>query len=248
MAKALLALLLAAPASAGQLGGFEKAIGQDAQAAEKPKSSSGKTLDFGSGALGGTDCEPLLLCAFLQIAAATLDPTFAYAQARPAHMPLLPLVRLDGAYQVIPKDIDALSGRLELGRGPFAAAYERILFREGEPRDRMWGWRGEALWRMVVGEGVRLDAAFGYMGFQREGSHNGASTGLSLGVYPTRTVGYEADARWGSIGDATATDLRGRICFSPSSWRGFALRPGYRGIRTGDATLHGPELTVSYTW
>ncbi len=251
MRPAVLCLLLASSASAGQLGRFAEALEKSAAAAEAAppkKSASGKTLDFGSGGLGGSDCEPLLLCAFLQVAAATLDPTFAYAQARPAHMPILPLFRLDGAYQLIPKDVDAISGRVELGRGPFAAAYERILFREKEPRDRMWGWRGEALWRMAVGEGARLDAAVGYMGYQREGSHNGPSTGFSLGWYTSRSVGYEADVRWGSIGDGTSTDMRGRLFLGPKSWKGFALRPGYRGIRTGDATLHGPELTVSYTW
>ncbi|TBR21222.1 hypothetical protein EPO15_10795 [bacterium] len=244
----LLAFLLASSASAGQLGGFEKALVQPAQAAPAKSSSKGKTVSFGSGELAGSDCEPFLLCALLQIAAATYEPTAAYAAARPLHMPILPLLRLDGVYQLIPKDIDALSGRVELGRGSFGAAYERILFREKEPRDRMWGWRGEALWRMAVGEGARLDAAIGYMGFQREGSHNGASTGLSFGWYPSRAVGYEVDARWGSIGDGTATDLRGRLYLGPRSWGGLALRPGYRGIRTGDATLHGPELTVSYSW
>lgn len=247
--RALILLFVAVAARAGDLGRFEESLGKDSKSAPAASSSSGGgTLGWGAGGLGGSDCEPLLLCAFLQIAAATLEPTFAYAKARPAHMPILPLVRLDGAYQLIPKDVDALSGRLELGHGPYAAAYERILFRESEPRDRMWGWRGEALWRMAVGEGARLDAAFGYMGFQREGSHNGVSTGFSLGLYPSRSVGYEVDARWGSIGDATATDLRGRLYLAPKSWRGLALRPGYRGIRTGDATLHGPELTVSFTW
>jgi hypothetical protein len=238
-----LLVLLASPAPAGELGRFAEALGKGAPKAEAASGSS--SASWGSTADG---CEPLLLCAFLQIAAATLEPTFAYAQARPVHMPILPLMRLDGAYQLIPKDVDALSGRIELGRGPYGAAYERILFREKEPRDRMWGWRGEALWRMAVGEGARLDAAVGYMGFQREGSHNGPSTGFSLGLYPSRSVGYELDARWGSIGDATATDLRGRLYLSHKSWRGLALRPGYRGIRTGNATLHGPELTLSLTW
>lgn len=223
-----LLLLLSSPLAAGQLGGFEGALGK-------------------AGESGGSWAADVLE-AFLRAAGETAGVTTEYARARPAGMPVVPVVRLDGAYQLIPKDIDALSARLELGVGPVAAAYERIVFREREPRDRLHGWRGEALWRIAAGEGMRLDGAVGFMGFRRERDHSGGSVGLSLGIYPTRTVGYEADARWGAIGDATVTDLRGRLYFGPKAWRGFALRPGYRGIRTGDATLHGPELTVSWTW
>lgn len=242
--RALLLLLAASGAQAGQLGQFSEALKQSAPKAEAaPATPSGASLN-----LGGSDCQPLLLCAFLQIAAAASGPTLEYAASRPKNMPLVPLARLDAAYQLIPKDVDALSGRLELGRGPFGVAYERILFREKEPHERLWGWRAEALYRLAVGEGMRLDGAAGFMGFTRDGDHSGGSVGVSLGYYPTRSVGYEADLRWGSIGDATASDLRGRLYLGPKSWKGFALRPGYRGIRTGDATLHGPELTVSYTW
>lgn len=236
-----LLLLLAVPTAAGELGRFEEGLKKSAPKASAPSGSS-------TGSLDSSNCEPILLCAFLAVAEAATGPTIEYAAARPRSMPLVPLVRLDGAYQLIPHDIDALSGRLELGRGPYGIAYERILFREKEPRDRLWGWRAEALWRLAVGEGVRLDGAAGFMGFTREGDHSGGSAGFSFGYYPRRAVGYELDLRWGSIGDATASDLRGRLFLSPKSWRGVALRPGYRAIRTGDATLHGPELTVSYTW
>lgn len=227
MRTALLIVILASPVRAGGLGGFEAALG---------KGSDG----------GSFAAEAIEL--FLRVAEAAGGATMEYAAARPAGMPLAPLLRLDAAYQMIPPDIDAISGRVEAGRGPLAAAYERIVFRERDPRDRLFGWRAEALWRLIPGEGFRLDGAAGFMGFRREEDHSGACAGLSIGYYPRRAVGYEADLRWGSIGDATASDLRGRLYLSPRSWRGLALRPGYRALRTGDATLHGPELTVSYTW
>ena len=227
MRTALLLLTLASAARAGGLEGFEGALG--------------------SGSDGGSFAAEAVEL-FLRVAEAASGATRDYAAARPRGMPLVPLLRLDAAYQLIPPDIDALSGRLELGRGPLAAAYERVHFQEREPRDRLSGWRAEALWRLAPGDGLRLDGAAGFMGFRREEDHSGACAGFSIGAYPRRAVGYEADLRWGSIGDATVSDFRGRLYLSPRSWRGFALRPGYRGIRTGDATLHGPELTLSYTW
>ena len=242
----LLSLLLAGPARAGGLSGFERALDDAPKKEKEPASSGSSSFSWGSSDTSG--CGASMGCLFMNLALEMGSLPAAYAKEREAGRPEIPVVRLDLAYQRVFSNIDALSGRAELGWGPFGAAYEHIAFREHDPPDRLRGWRAEALWRLAAGPGFRLDGAAGFMGFRRDSAHEGASTGLSLGVYPRSAWGFEADLRWGSIGDATVSDLRGRLLYSPRAWRGLGLRPGYRAIRTGNATLHGPELALSWTW
>ncbi|MBI5596314.1 MAG: hypothetical protein HY928_09535 [Elusimicrobia bacterium] len=238
----LLCALLASAARAGGLQGFERALDKPAEKAAPAQGTS--AVSWGS----SNGCGDGWTCLFLNLAAEMGSLTLDYSGKREPGRPELPVARLDLAYQRVFSNIDALSGRAELGWGPLGAAYERIAFREHDPVDRMSGWRAEGLYRIAAGPGFRLDGAAGFMGFRRSEPHDGASTGLSLGVYPRAAWGLEADLRWGAIGDATVSDLRGRLLYSPRSWKGFALRPGYRAIRTGDATLHGPELCIGWTW
>jgi hypothetical protein len=252
-AAAILAATLLLPpagASAQKLESFENVLKKGADKSGDSDSKSGASsrneLDLGSDRWDS--CETLALCLLEITIRLGTEATLEYAGFRERGHPTIPTVRADGSYQRIYDNIDAYSYRGELGWTLFGTAFEYMQFHERNPEDRLTSWYWEALYRTAPSPAFRLDWAAGYREFRRSGNFGGAQTGASLGVYPMKQWGLELDGRWGSINDQVLADYRGRLILAIPSWKAVAIRAGYRAVRAGDVTLHGPEfgLTLVY--
>jgi len=250
-----LALLLAASSVNAQgLGAFEEQLkkGSDkktpaSKTVNKTRSSARNELDIGTDPWGDS-CQTLAICLLELTIRLGTAPTLEYAGFRERGHPTIPFLRVDGGYQRIIGNIDAYSFRGEAGWTLIGTAFEYMEFHEADQEDRLTSWYWEGLYRTSPSPAFRLDWAAGYREFRRDGTFGGAQTGASLGVYPMKTWGLEIDGRWGSINDQVLSDYRGRLIIAVPSWKSFAVRLGYRAVRAGDVTLHGPEfgLTLVY--
>lgn len=239
----LLASLLCAagPASAQRLKTFADALKKGS-----PVKNAGRVLDSDLSGEGG--CGSALLDLFCQTVGLGVSISNEYGRRRRPGDAALPVLRLDGGYQRMVGRIDAFSWRAELGWRWLGAAYERMEMREHVPVERLSSDTAEVLLRTFGMEGFRLDWAAGYRGYAHDGRHDGVQTGVSLGAYLSALVGLEADLRWGSVADATISDYRVRWSLRPRGASGLALSGGYRVLRAGDATLHGPEGGAAWVW
>ncbi|PCI35984.1 MAG: hypothetical protein COB53_10545 [Elusimicrobia bacterium] len=225
---------------------------------ESLKSGKGKPLSTVSSASSKTSfdlssdrwdsCDTLALCILqLTIELGTV-PTLEYTEFRPQGHPTIPIIRVDGGYQRIVGNIDAFSFRGEMGYSLIALAVEYMEFREANQQDRLTSTYWEALYRTAPSPHFRLDWAIGYRLFTREENFGGVQTGASLGIYPAKTWGLEVDGRWGSINEQVLSDYRGRLIIAIPSWKAFAIRGGYRAVRAGNVTLHGPEFGITLVY
>jgi len=248
----LSALLLAvSPCVAGELESFEESAttGEDATPWIHRDRNSGSELGFASSDdLIDDSCRTLWLCILQITIQVGTQPTLEYAPDRLPGHPTIPTVRVDGGYQRVVGNVDAWSSRGEIGWSLFGAAYEYMEFHEHDADDRLVSWYWEGLYRTAPGPSFKLDFAAGYRGFKRDGNFGGAQTGASLGVYPLEGIGVEADFRWGSIGERILSDYHGRLLLNTPRLPGIFLRLGYRGVRVGDTTLHGPEAGVTFVY
>ena len=243
----LAVLSIAAPASAEKLKAFEEALKKGGAKASSDKRSGG-SLEFGSSDDGATRCGSLLLDLFCETVGLGVAISNEYAQTRRPGDFALPVLRLDGGYQRMVGRIDAFSMRGELGWRWLGAAYERLEMREHDPPERLSSDSAEVLLRTFGSGGLWVDWAAGYRAYTRGERHSGAQSGVSLGMYLTRSAGLEADLRWGSIADTTIADYRARWTVRPRGAPGLGLTAGYRVLRAGDATLHGPEAGLAWVW
>ncbi|MEO1934223.1 MAG: hypothetical protein ABGX04_05470, partial [Myxococcales bacterium] len=169
--------------------------------------------------------------------------TNKYLEEREPYTPVIPYARLSGHYHpLVESDVQAGEIRAELGIGPIAIAGEFIRYVEDKPKDWLNSWTAEALLRIGPSKGFRFDVALGARGIEGDSSHTGFQAGLSLGFYPREFVGAEMDLRWADIGEQGLSDYRAALLLRHPKLPGVAVRTGYRFVKGGGETLHGPEV------
>ena len=146
--------------------------------------------------------------------------------------PVVPYLRVENLYQpLVDADVEGYVVRAEAGWAFLGVAGEFFRYWEDDPNDQLDSWYVEALLRIVPPEAfgrVRLDLALGGRTFERTKKHTGVQGGLSLGMYPLDSLGFEADFRVAEINDLTMEDVRGALLVRAPAFPFLALRGGYQ--------------------
>lgn len=258
--KALVALLTlvspalpaASPRADDTLGDFEKEILEREEEEREKEKDDKKTARHDDDERNAEEDEAGV-AAFLALVLALLsssDETMAhFGERRQKGEPAAALLRLESAYQPLSRtDVDGLVSRAELTWAMLGLGGEFLRYWEETPRQDLDFWSLEGLFRIAPNEYFRLTVAAGARSIRGRESRAGFQGGFSLGVYPRRWLGVEADLRWAHIADRVLGDYRGGLLLRAPAFPYAALRGGYRAIRYGGETLHGAEAGLVLTW
>lgn len=233
----LCALMLAATASASDLKKFEKAA--KSSSSSSSSASESKAADSFIG---------LFLDLFGDAVAEGTSASVSHFQERKAGDVGLPRLRVENAYQHLSGNLDGYAARAAVGHSVFGASVEAMRYWEHDPKDRLDSLQAEALYRLG-GPGGFFNLAMGYRALKVTETQDGAQGGFSFGLYPWKRIGFETDLRWCSISGTALGDHRARVVYRlGAGGLPLTLSAGYRGIRAGGSTLHGPEVLLGTIW
>lgn len=160
--------------------------------------------------------------------------------------PLIPFVRLDGAWQDVTGDVEAVDTYIQGGYGPLALDYRHTRYTESQPRSHLDLHWAHVLARMSYGDQVEADLGLG--GFWMEGATHSSGTSFTtaLLVYPDEHWGVEFRPTWASLdGGSTIRDCDLALHLR----QGVAsVKLGYRWVKSPHITLDGPYAGLVFRW
>ena len=160
--------------------------------------------------------------------------------------PIIPIVRVDAAYHnVTDADVHALDHSFEIGWGPVALELNHTHYWEEEPADDLNIFQAALLCRMAASPNFEIDVAIGDMYMQGDSSTNGFLIGFPVRWWLSDNVGVEGRLMWASLSGGSITDHRiGGVL----RYKLISLIAGYRRRESGDASLNGPYVGLSFRY
>ena len=158
--------------------------------------------------------------------------------AREIGDPLIPLARIDIAYQDLESDIEALDLRCELGYGPFGAHFDYTQCRGDPASDELELMRAMGLWRMSLGSHLELDLGMGVLEVKGDQRRSEFLISLPILYHPFEHWGVEFRPAWTDRVDDYDIALLVNQNF-------VSLKLGYRWVESSSESLHGPYAGIS---
>ena len=156
--------------------------------------------------------------------------------------PDLPFFRLDLNYQRVSSNIDGIDGRFEIGYGPYAVQARHTRYEEKKPSEKLNFTSIHGLLRLSEDNRFEMGLGAGALLLDGDRHTSGFSITCPINWYPHRRMAIRVvpTISWlggNSIGDYDVSAGYTRPYFS--------LQSGYRWLRSGDETIHGPYIGFS---
>lgn len=172
------------------------------------------------------------------VSADSLDTPWADLKPRQTGERFIPLLRLEGSYQVIKSDVDAWDMAGTVGYGCFGVFYGRTAFRETDPDDTLTLTRVYGLYRMTLGSGAEVDLGLGQVTLEGDSLTTRMAFTLPVLVSLSESVGLEIRPAW--MEGLSEYDLA--LLFGK---RYASLRLGYRWTLGPSESLGGPHAGLA---
>jgi hypothetical protein len=173
------------------------------------------------------------------------DANAAEVERRRPNEPVIPFLRLEGAYEIAEDDIDAFDTRVQAGFGPFAMEYGLTRFKEDASGDRLDFERICGLYRMSFGRCLEIDLGIGQLGLEGAGTTRETIYTTPILIYPKDWWGVEFRPAWAKFSGATLQDYDLGLCLN---WRGAGLKVGYRWMLGDLKELSGAYIGAVYRY
>lgn len=171
-----------------------------------------------------------------ETAAVPLYPSRTTGSAR------LPIARVDIVYGDMNSDVTAWDVMALLGYKGIAAQYRHTYFSERDPKDHLALGQAHLFYRMTWTY-VDVSLGGGVVTLKGNESHTGGSFSVPVSIHPNN--------RWALIWRPTVGDLNGNRIVDHDlglhfTRRYYSLQAGYRHVKTGSQTLHGPQVGAAF--
>jgi hypothetical protein len=173
------------------------------------------------------------------------DVNTAEIEPRKPGEPVIPFLRLDGAYVGVDQTIDALDGRVQVGYGPAAVDYGLTRFKEDPSGDRLDLQKICGLYRMSFGSHVEVDLGMGGVTLKGAARTSEVVYTVPVLVYPADWWGVEFRPAWARFEGATLQDYDLGLYLN---WKGASLKVGYRWLLGRAQELSGAYVGVVYRY
>ncbi|MCM0080538.1 hypothetical protein L4X63_02940 [Geomonas sp. Red32] len=254
--------LLAQTAFAGVLGDFEKDATKDDQTEQSSRHKHGHHDDDSSSSSSDSDGSEVaeaivavLLGGFVYggmeswyRATGTAPETHGNVsppEPRPIGSALIPILRVDLAYQPVEHHVDALDVLAQVGYGPVAAQVRHTSYWEGPTSDTMSQTQVHALYRMSFGSHFETDLGFGALVLDGKQTTSGFSFTMPVLIHPSPNFGLEFRPSWSDLNGNTIEDYDMAVLMGAGPC---SLKLGYRWFMSENVTLKGPEVGLSVRW
>ena len=155
---------------------------------------------------------------------------------------VIPFARVDVSYHYVNSRVHALSGRGEVGYGPFGFEARTARYSESEPDATLDIVQYHFLYRMSLEDHVELDIGYGEYELSGVADNIGPSGTLHLLIYPSEQIGIELRPSWASINGNSISDHEMAMSYGGRYW---AARAGYHWLTSPSTSLSGPFVGLS---
>ena len=160
--------------------------------------------------------------------------------------PLVPLVRIDGAWQDVSDEIEARDWYGQLGYGAIGVDYRRTCFDQSHPQKTLRMEWGHILSRLSYGSQVEVDLGMGIYTLTGEEKTSGFSLTSAVLYYPSDHWGLEFRPTVAWINqDTTVNDFDLALHLRHEA---VGLKFGYRWTKSTNVTLDGPYAGLVLRW
>lgn len=157
---------------------------------------------------------------------------------------IFPTFRVDGSYQNVESDVEALDLRTEIGFGWAGFQGRFTRYEEEYPDDELWMVYLHGLFRMPLSESMQISIGPGAVILDGDDENSGFSLTSSFLVYPQESLGIEFRPTWSWIEDGN--DIDDYDLSVVWGGRHVAARAGYRWVDTNNAaSLDGPYIGIT---
>ena len=150
--------------------------------------------------------------------------------------PLLPLFTVDMAYQNVDTDVGAFDTRVEVGLGVLAAQGRFTWYLENEPSDDLGMYQLHGLFRLPLGEHLKIGVGAGALIVDGNNQNSGFSTTVPILIAANDVLGFEFRPTWSWINENRLDDFD--LCVS-LNYEFAAVRLGYRTVQSEHESLDG---------
>ncbi len=165
---------------------------------------------------------------------------------REAGDPLVPFVRIDGAWQHVSDEIEAWDVYGQVGYGAIGMDYRRTRFDQFRPQKtlRMEWWH--LLSRLSYGSQIEVDFGMGIYGLKGQERTSGFSLTSAILYYPNDHWGLEFRPTVAWINrDNTVNDFDLALHLRQEA---VGVKLGYRWTKSTNVTLDGPYVGLVLRW
>lgn len=155
---------------------------------------------------------------------------------------LIPIIRVDAAYQSAGADIESANYLAEAGYGPVGIFYNTAHFMENAPHDKMDLTHTLILYRMSIRDFAEIDLGIGETILSGNNTHTGTAYAIPLRFKINPYSGVEIRSVFSTIKDNQITDYDLSVYVH---YDYFYTMAGYRWLKSGPETLSGPYVGVS---
>lgn len=253
LAASLLALQLFAP----PLFAEEKKGKLDAVEEEIDKGEGSEQGSSSSSSWSGTSSvspEEIVAETFLQILVSFLiagigqgveNPGEVYHELKSEWHPALPTVRVEPSYQWAAGNLNAFSGKAELGYLIFGLDGEFTRYFENRPTDRLDVWSAHLLLRSLFAKSFGINFAAGVKGVRGNRHRTGFDFGFPMYFFLGRHFLIDIQDSFAVIRSTRIYDIGAGLSYK---WKFIGARAGYRALFVGNERLHGPRVGLFFQW
>lgn len=155
---------------------------------------------------------------------------------------VIPFARVDVSYNHVNSRVYAVSGRGEIGYGPFGFEARKARYSETDPNASMDIVQYHFLYRMSLEDHVEMDIGFGEYELSGTSDNIGPSSTLHLLIYPSEQIGIEFRPSWARINGNSIRDHEVAVSYGKRYW---AARAGYHWLASPSTSLSGPFVGFS---
>ncbi len=156
--------------------------------------------------------------------------------------PDLPFFRIDLHYQRVSSNLDGLDGRLEAGYGALAAQVRHTRYEERKPSEKLNFTSIHGLLRLSEDNRFETGLGFGALFLDGDRLSSGFSMTSPINWYPHRHIAVRAVPTLSWLGGSTIGDYDISLGYTRPY---FSVQSGYRWLRSGGVSIHGPYVGFS---
>jgi len=168
-----------------------------------------------------------------------------YHELKDTWSPALPTIRFEPSYQYVFDKINGIAGSVEAGYLLFGADAEYLQYIETGANADLKMMRGHFLLRTAFGEIIGANLALGARSFWGKGHHTGFDVGLPFYIFLGKHFIFDIQPFMAFMPGRDVYDLGAGVSYK---YKWIGARVGYRMLKVGGETLHGPRAGIFFQY